>query len=426
MYVNTGVITAIKSQYIGGLGNAGSGQPEISVNLNSGIVTSLTGYAMTMERINMKTGGDGVCSPKIYSDVGIVTNLSAGSNKSMVIDAGSTGNIKSYQFESTASFGSNVPPFVVASPQKVLNLNADLLDGMNAEANVQNAASIVARDAAGSFKGNILVANAFNGGSLSGNGGLTISNTGGGHAIDCNGTMDVSTTLTVGTKVTCPDFEGKADAAGLADDCKGAGGQVLYQASQNNTTTSSNFQFDGTKLTVANFECNGTFTAAGTAQVNAATAMKATNLSGGNAGEIPYQDGVDNTTFSSGFKLEGNTNLKVPGDITAFASDIRLKTSIQQIDNAVAKVCSLSGFTYTHNEEGKRLLGDDNRRFAGVSAQDVQAVLPEAVRPAPTDENYLTVQYEKLVPLLIEAVKELKDEIEDLKKSKVDRVYQPK
>jgi len=426
MYVNTGVVTAIKSQYIGGLGNAGSGQPEISVNLNSGIVTSLTGYAMTMERINMKTGGDGVCSPKIYADVGIVTNLSAGSNKSMVIEAGSTGMIKSYRFESTASAGSNVSPFVVASNTKVANLNADFLDGMNAEANTQNAASIVSRDSAGSFKANTIVANSFNGGALSGNGGLTISNAGTGDAIDCNGTMNVSTTLTVGTKVICPDFEGKADAAGLADDCKGAAGQVLYNSSQNNTTTSSNMQFNGTKLSVKDFECNGTFTASGTAQVNAATAQKATNLAGGSSWAIPYWSSANVTDYNSSFKITSGQNLSVPGDITAFASDIRLKTSIQQIDNAVAKVCSLSGFTYTHNEIGKKLLGGSgNRRFAGVSAQAVQDVLPEAVRPAPTDENYLTVQYEKLVPLLIEAIKELKDEIDDLKSNKVERIYKP-
>ena len=160
----------------------------------------------------MKGNGDGVCSPKIYADSGIITSLSAGSNKSMVIEAGATGMVKSYRFESTASAGSNVSPFVVASNTKVANLNADFLDGMNAEANTQNSASIVARDAAGSFKANTIVANAFNGGSLSGNGGLTISNNGTGDAIDCNGTMNVSTTLTVGTKIICNDLEGKADS----------------------------------------------------------------------------------------------------------------------------------------------------------------------------------------------------------------------
>ena len=71
---------------------------------------------------------------------------------------------------------------------------------------------------------------------------------------------------------------------------------------------------------------------------------------------------------------------------------------------------------YLYQKEG---LGfDTSLRHAGVSAQEVQAVLPEAVCPAPASDEYLTVKYDKLVPLLIEAIKELKAEVEELKGGK--------
>ena len=92
---------------------------------------------------------------------------------------------------------------------------------------------------------------------------------------------------------------------------------------------------------------------------------------------------------------------------------MRLKQDIEQIEDAVAKVCKLSGFTYEFNEVGRELHLPKGRHL-GVSAQEVQSVIPEAVVKRPND-NYLTVKYEKLVPLLIEAIKELKSEIDDLK-----------
>jgi hypothetical protein len=62
---------------------------------------------------------------------------------------------------------------------------------------------------------------------------------------------------------------------------------------------------------------------------------------------------------------------------------------------------------------------DTTQRHIGVSAQDVKEVVPEAIKTAPisdtTEIEYMTVQYEKLVPLLIEAIKELKQEINQLK-----------
>ena len=125
--------------------------------------------------------------------------------------------------------------------------------------------------------------------------------------------------------------------------------------------------------------------------------------------------------------IDHNGNLNTSGSITgdsgsftndvvAFTSDIRLKTDIEPIQNALDKVQSLNGFTYKHNEIAGELGLNTETRYAGVSAQDLQEVLPEAVKNAPASDEYLTVQYEKVVPLLIEAIKELKSEIEELKK----------
>jgi hypothetical protein len=100
--------------------------------------------------------------------------------------------------------------------------------------------------------------------------------------------------------------------------------------------------------------------------------------------------------------------------ITAYYSDERLKTRIGPIENALNKVNRLSGFYY-HANEIAQSMGYEVKKEVGVSAQEVMEVQPEVVAPAPIDNNYLTVRYERLVPLLIEAIKELKTELDTLK-----------
>jgi hypothetical protein len=123
---------------------------------------------------------------------------------------------------------------------------------------------------------------------------------------------------------------------------------------------------------------------------------------------------------------DGDSHFRGFYDIIAYASDKRLKHNIQPIENALSKVNSLTGMTYQWNNLGSQhgWSPDMETREAGVFAQDVQAVLPEAVKLAPFDnengqsksgENFLTVKYEKIVPLLIEAIKEQQKQIEDLK-----------
>jgi hypothetical protein len=102
--------------------------------------------------------------------------------------------------------------------------------------------------------------------------------------------------------------------------------------------------------------------------------------------------------------------IRATNSVTAYYSDDRLKTKLGNITGALAKVKTLNGFYYEANETAQAL-GYKPKREVGVSAQSVQAVLPEVVVPAPIDEQYLTVHYDKLVPLLIEAIKELEAKV---------------
>jgi hypothetical protein len=92
-----------------------------------------------------------------------------------------------------------------------------------------------------------------------------------------------------------------------------------------------------------------------------------------------------------------------------------LKTKIGNIENALDKICSIETMIYHPNEIAVSLGYDASIIDVGVTAQSVQKVQPEIVAPAPIDDKYLTVRYEKLTPLLIEAIKELKAEMEILK-----------
>jgi hypothetical protein len=130
--------------------------------------------------------------------------------------------------------------------------------------------------------------------------------------------------------------------------------------------------------------------------------------------------------------LNGST-WNVTGDVVAYASDKRLKENIKIIPNAIEKVSALSGVTFDWNTTSEKAGFVPKRKYdeIGVLAQDVQNVIPQAVEYAPFDrnddgtsksgENYLTVKYEKIVPLLIEAIKEQQLQIEKLQ-NKLDNV----
>ena len=105
--------------------------------------------------------------------------------------------------------------------------------------------------------------------------------------------------------------------------------------------------------------------------------------------------------------------IRATNNITAGYSDDKLKNKLGNITNALKKLLTLNGFYFEPNQTAIGL-GYTPSKQVGVSAQEVQAVLPEVVVPAPIDDKYLTVQYEKIIPLLIEAIKEQQKQIDAL------------
>jgi hypothetical protein len=116
------------------------------------------------------------------------------------------------------------------------------------------------------------------------------------------------------------------------------------------------------------------------------------------------------------------------GIVSSF-SDNRLKNHTSNIANPIDLINKLNGFHYTPNDMALQY-GFPSVPDVGLSAQEVQSVLPEIVRIAPFDmmldsynniisksgDNYLTICYEKLAPLFVESIKALKKELDEVKR----------
>ena len=126
-------------------------------------------------------------------------------------------------------------------------------------------------------------------------------------------------------------------------------------------------------------------------------------------------NGAGYSTYTSNQATNTNSTVQFglvrsTGDVVAFfSSDKRLKDNLTPLSNSLEKVSKLTGYEFDWNDKQDVYEGHD----IGVVAQEVEEVAPELVQTR--DDGYKAVKYEKLVPLLIEAIKDLKAEIEELK-----------
>ncbi len=164
-------------------------------------------------------------------------------------------------------------------------------------------------------------------------------------------------------------------------------------------------------IDISGSAASATTATSATSATSATTATTATTANALNTGNNYQVNSIGVGTAASGSAGE----IRATGNVTAYYSDDRLKRRLGYIGGALDKVMSLRGFYYEANEVANQL-GYESVREVGLSAQEVQAVLPEIVKPAPIDPQYLTLDYAKLVPLLVEAIKEQQILINNLSK----------
>ena len=162
---------------------------------------------------------------------------------------------------------------------------------------------------------------------------------------------------------------------------------------------------------------------------NAAGSKTMATFNAANSVDLTFNNSTKFQTTNTGIKVTGNVvgtgnisgssvsssgDILADGDVVAFnSSDMRLKNNLQVIEGALDKIDGIAGYEFDWNDKSPgwaRQRGHD----VGVVAQEVQKIHPEIVEER--KNGYLGVDYKRLVPLLIQSIKELKQEVEELKK----------
>jgi hypothetical protein len=429
--------TASKVVARDGSGNFAAGTVTAALSGNSTTATALaTGRTIGMT-------GDVVWTSASFDGSGNVTGTATIQANSVALGTDTTGN-----YVQSVANGSYLTGGGGASEGTALTLGVDA-------ASINTASKVVARDASGNFAAGTITAaltgnastattlqtaRTINGVSFNGAANITVADAtklplaGGAMTgpITTNSTFDGRDVSVDGTKLdgiaagaNNYSFPYTVSAAESTSTVAQRNGSGYLHASYFNGTGS--FATSGAASGMATFTGgNGSDTYARPFSAAAARGLLnvadgANNITNTNqltngSGYITASSNV-NTQIASlgvGTSASGTTGeIRATNNVTAYYSDDRLKTKLGNIEGALDLVGRLNGFYYEANQTAVDL-GYEVKREVGVSAQEVEAIMPEIVAPAPIDDRYLTVRYERLAPLLIEAIKELKDKVESL------------
>ena len=169
--------------------------------------------------------------------------------------------------------------------------------------------------------------------------------------------------------------------AGITTYSNAANNRIITSVSLDQINAEANLTFDGSDLTIV----------AGDVKITAGSLAVGGNI-------------VNSAT---------NGRIDASNDIVSFSvSDRRLKENINNIQNPIEKILKLNGVEFDWIKEHYEIHGYEGNDV-GVIAQELRDTLPQALRT--NDTGYYAVRYEKIIPLLIECIKELNNEIKTLK-----------
>jgi len=405
-YITSGIITAIRTRYIGGLGNAGVGQTIGQIMLNVGIITSLIGTACTITTINgtdaFITGvraNTSFATPLAAINTGIITNFRS-TNAGIVsayVNVGvvTTLIVPSTGYEGATGDGWMGAPIAYINSGIITTITARVLRGTSAADPLTafiNSGVVTSITGTGATYLNAQISSR-----------LWVNGTGTGEGIYAN----IGIVSAFGPGATAPS------AGSMNINCGTSGDVSARRYTSTVATGTAPLSVTSTTL-VTNLNANFVGGRSVTGFLRGQNNVWQISDDGQNR---LYFETNSITYFGSpaGYRFRNSANSDIviidnTGNVTAANefianSDERIKTNIKTIENALDKVTQLRGVEYDRIDIEKHQIG--------VIAQEVEKVIPDVVHTS--EDGMKSVAYGNLVAVLIESIKDLKGEISELR-----------